>query len=72
MPYIVDKKKKCIYKKNPDGSKGALVGCTKKSIDKYSKAIHVNVKEIVRKIVKEEINKRKNKNGVHFGFRHRD
>lgn len=37
---------KCVYKKNPDGTKGELVGCTKGSIKKYMAALHANVKEI--------------------------
>ncbi len=32
MPYIIDRKNKCIYKKNPDGSRGNKVGCTKENI----------------------------------------
>lgn len=66
MPYILDKKNKCIYKKNPDGSRGKRVGCTDKSLLKYLKALQSNVKEnpvteslsqMVRRIIKEEITK---------------
>lgn len=64
MPYILDKKNKCIYKKNPDGSRGKRVGCTDKSLLKYLKALQTNVKEnnmketltqMVRRIIKEEM-----------------
>lgn len=36
---------KCIFKKNPDGSKGKKVGCTEGSIKKYMAALHANVTE---------------------------
>ena len=49
MPYILDKKKKCIYKRNPDGSRGRLVGCTKGSLSTYLKALKTNIKENMNK-----------------------
>ena len=62
MPYLISKN--CVYKKNPDGTKRKLVGCTKGSIKKYLKALYANVKEekledIVERIVKEELKKSK-------------
>lgn len=45
MPYSVDKKNKCVYKKNSDGTRGKKVGCTKGSIQKYVSALHANVDE---------------------------
>lgn len=44
---------KCVYKKNPDGTKGELVGCTKGSIERYMSALHANVKENEVKCCKE-------------------
>ena len=29
MPYSIDRKNKCVYKKKSDGSRGKKVGCTK-------------------------------------------
>ena len=45
MPYSIDKKNKCVYKKKSDGTRGAKVGCTKGSIQKYVAALHANVDE---------------------------
>ncbi len=42
MPYSIDRKNKCVYKKNPDGSRGKKVGCTKGSLKKYLAALYVN------------------------------
>jgi len=38
MPYLAVGK--CVYKKNPDGSKGKKVGCTKGSVKDYLAALH--------------------------------
>lgn len=53
MPYSVDRKEKCVYKKKSDGSRGAKVGCTKGDLQKYVSALHTNVNE--RKKVLNEI-----------------
>jgi hypothetical protein len=57
MPYIIDRKNKCIYKKNPDGSRGKKVGCTKGSLQKYLKALYASentmkLKEILKTIIR--------------------
>ena len=48
MPYSIDKKNKCVYKKKSDGSRGEKVGCTKGNLDDYISAlqIHAEGKEI--------------------------
>lgn len=58
MPYLTSKN--CVYKKNLDGTKGKLIGCTKGSIKKYLKALYANMKEesvteIIERIIKEEL-----------------
>ena len=45
MPYSVDKKDKCVYKKKADGTRGEKVGCTKGSLQQYVSALHANVDE---------------------------
>ena len=64
MPYITSGK--CVYKKNPDGSKGKKVGCTKGSVKKYLAALHANAnesldheltREDLEEIIKEELQK---------------
>lgn len=57
MPYIIDRKNKCIYKKNPDGSRGKKVGCTKGSLKKYLSALYASentlkLKEILKTILR--------------------
>lgn len=42
MPYSIDRKNKCVYKKKPDGSRGKKVGCTKGPLKKYLAALYVN------------------------------
>lgn len=44
MPYIVDRKNKCVYKKTPSGNRGERVGCTDGSLKKYLAALYVNEK----------------------------
>ena len=38
MPFITEGK--CIFKKNPDGSKGKKVGCTEGNVKAYMKALY--------------------------------
>jgi hypothetical protein len=45
MPYSIDKKNKCVYKKKDDGSRGAKVGCTKGDLQNYVSALHANANE---------------------------
>lgn len=57
MPHIIDRKNKCIYKKNPDGSRGKKVGCTKGSLQKYLSALYASentmkLKEIMKTIIR--------------------
>jgi len=42
MPYSIDKKNKCVYKKNPDGTRGKKIGCTKGSLKDYLGALHMH------------------------------
>lgn len=53
MPYSIDKKDKCVYKKKADGTRGEKIGCTKGSLQQYVSALHANVDE--RKKVLQEI-----------------
>lgn len=56
MPYTVDKKTKCVYKKKSNGSRGEKVGCTKGSLDDYLTAlrIHAENKTMKKHKLKEE------------------
>ena len=47
MPYVVRKRKgkKCVYKKNKDGTQGEKVGCTDGPIKDYLAALHINANE---------------------------
>lgn len=64
MPYSIDRKNKCVYKKNPDGSRGKKVGCTKGSLKKYLAALYVNeedcCKEMSLRRIFEKINSKIN------------
>lgn len=42
MPYSVDRKNKCVYKKNADGSRGKKVGCTNGALKDYLAALYVH------------------------------
>jgi hypothetical protein len=42
MPYSIDRKNKCVYKKKSDGSRGEKVGCTKGSLDDYIAALQMH------------------------------
>lgn len=44
MPYL--KVGNCVYKKNPDGSRGEKVGCTSGDINKYMAALQMNAKSV--------------------------
>lgn len=66
MPYSIDRKNKCVYKKKPDGSRGKKVGCTKGPLKKYLAALYVNeqgccketnqhLKSLIESIVRKEI-----------------
>jgi len=46
MPYMAVGK--TVYKKNPDGSRGAKVGTTKGSVKKYLAALYVHSPEAKR------------------------
>ena len=52
MPYSIDHKNKCVYKKKSDGSRGEKVGCTKGSLKDYIAALQIHAEN---KIMKEEI-----------------
>jgi len=57
MPYSIDQKNKCVYKKKQDGSRGEKVGCTKGSLKSYVAAlqIHAESKKFnTKKMIKEE------------------
>lgn len=41
MPYSVDHKNKCVYKKKQDGSRGEKVGCTKGDLKAYLAKLHM-------------------------------
>lgn len=45
MPYSIDRKNKCVYKKKSDGSRGKKVGCTKGNLDDYIAALHIHADE---------------------------
>jgi len=56
MPYSIDHKNKCVYKKKSDGTRGEKVGCTKGSLKSYIAAlqIHAESKQYnTKKLVKE-------------------
>jgi hypothetical protein len=42
MPYSIDHKSKCVYKKKSDGSRGEKVGCTKGSLKDYVAALQIH------------------------------
>ena len=42
MPYVIDKKEKCVYKENPNGSRGKKVGCTKGNLNDYVAALQMH------------------------------
>ena len=56
MPYSIDHKNKCVYKKKSDGSRGEKVGCTKGSLKDYVAAlqIHAENKRPMKKSLKEQ------------------
>jgi hypothetical protein len=56
MPYSIDHKNKCVYKKKSDGSRGEKVGCTKGSLKDYVAAlqIHAENKKLMKKSLKEQ------------------
>lgn len=57
MPYSIDRKEKCVYKKKSDGTRGAKVGCTKGDLQKYLGALHASEKSKaineIRQVLKE-------------------
>lgn len=55
MPYSIDKKNKCVYKKKADGSRGEKVGCTRGDLQKYVSALHANVKSEAIKEMKQAL-----------------
>jgi hypothetical protein len=57
MPYSIDRKNKCVYKKKGDGSRGEKVGCTKGSLNDYIAAlqIHAEMKIPKKKSLKEAL-----------------
>ena len=57
MPYSIDRKNKCVYKKKVDGSRGEKVGCTKGNLNDYVAAlqIHAEMKISKKKTLKEEL-----------------
>ena len=57
MPYSLDHKNKCVYKKKSDGSRGEKVGCTKGSLKDYVAAlqIHAESKTIQMKSKKKSL-----------------
>jgi hypothetical protein len=59
MPYSIDRKNKCIYKKKSDGSRGEKVGCTKGDLNDYIAAVQIH-KEY-RKSMKRPINEQEEK-----------
>lgn len=58
MPYSIDRKSKCVYKKKSDGSRGEKVGCTKGNLNNYIAAlqIHAEMKSTKKKPLKESEN----------------
>jgi hypothetical protein len=56
MPYSIDHKNKCVYKKKADGTRGEKVGCTKGSLKDYVTAlqIHAESKKSWKKSLKEQ------------------
>lgn len=52
MPYSIDRKNKCVYKKKQDGSRGEKVGCTKGSLDDYIAALQIHAEG--KKTLKEQ------------------
>jgi len=62
MPYSIDHKNKCVYKKNSDGTRGEKVGCTKGSLKSYVAAlqIHAESKQYTKKKLVKEIDDQKN------------
>lgn len=56
MPYSIDHKNKCVYKKKADGFRGEKVGCTKGSLKDYVAAlqIHAENKKPMKKTIKEQ------------------
>jgi hypothetical protein len=62
MPYSIDHKNKCVYKKNSDGTRGEKVGCTKGSLKSYVAAlqIHAESKQYIKKKLIKEMDDQKN------------
>lgn len=50
MPYSIDYKNKCIYKKKSDGSRGEKVGCTKGNIKDYIAAVQIHAESKTTKM----------------------
>jgi hypothetical protein len=56
MPYSIDRKNKCIYKKKSDGSRGEKVGYTKGNLEDYIAAVqmHKEYREMIKKPINEQ------------------
>lgn len=56
MPYSIDRKNKCVYKKKSDGTRGAKVGCTKGKLDDYIAALQIHAESYKpsKKLIKEQ------------------
>jgi hypothetical protein len=50
VPYSIDYKNKCIYKKKSDGSRGEKVGCTKGNIKDYIAAVQIHAESKTTKM----------------------
>ena len=59
MPYTVDRDTKCVYKKTEQGTKGAKVGCTRGSLQKYLAALHANERPSALKEIKRALKESK-------------
>lgn len=49
MPYSIDRKNKCVYKKKSDGSRGEKVGCTKGDLNDYVAALQIHAENKIPK-----------------------
>jgi hypothetical protein len=56
MPYSIDRKNKCVYKKKSDGSRGEKVGCTKGDLNSYISALQIHAENYKssKKMIKEQ------------------
>jgi hypothetical protein len=50
MPYSIDHKNKCVYKKKADGSRGEKVGCTKGSLKDYITALQIHAESKIKQM----------------------